>query len=274
MKSQSKLIEQFKDGANQGTASHMFIDGDTLYSYGRHFPLAVRQQKSGQGYRFIINGDRYSVSTAAQQRQVLDLGPQIPYSALGAAQIDPYQIEVVDTRDDRWHTVPDPTPEDPDKTKEEHVLGAVLLSHNDNSYLSSTDDNEHWRIRSYFLSELPQQAQTIAEAYASLAPERVKEWNEDPKKPKSCRQGEWFFLPTDVKTRDLPRPTYRKAQLRDTSHYVSELRRLGDLYSRGVVRHRPEGRRRQHGPLKLGDTWHIALRNMAVGSWNAEGGVD
>jgi hypothetical protein len=38
----SKLAERFAMGVNVGTTKHMFIDGDTIYSYGEHFPIARR----------------------------------------------------------------------------------------------------------------------------------------------------------------------------------------------------------------------------------------
>ena len=43
----------------------MFIEGDTLYSYGYHFPLAKRVEGG-----FWVNPDRYSVTTSKQQGMV------------------------------------------------------------------------------------------------------------------------------------------------------------------------------------------------------------
>ena len=42
--------------------NHMFYEGDTIYSFGHHFPLAV---KCRNGY--ILNGDTYSNSTSQHQ---------------------------------------------------------------------------------------------------------------------------------------------------------------------------------------------------------------
>lgn len=273
MKSQTEIVEAFRDGAELGQASHVFIDGDTLYSYGHHFPLAVRY-RNGDGYRFLVNGDRYSQTTSTHQARCFKLGPQIPFSALAAAKINPYRVEIVARREDAWHEVPDPTPEEPEHVREEHTLGAVLLEHRGRFFLSSLDDNESWRRRSYFLSELPREVQTVEAAYESLVPDEVRAWREGKENPPERRQGEWFFLPSELETRHLPRPTYRMAQLLETAHYVTELRQNGDLYSRGVVRHRPEQRRAQHGILRLGPDWHRAVRNLALGSWNATGLVD
>ncbi len=46
MLSQSTLIDRFANGAERGSASHMFIEGDVIYSYGHHFALAIRQDRS------------------------------------------------------------------------------------------------------------------------------------------------------------------------------------------------------------------------------------
>ena len=40
--SNRKLAENFAHGATRGNGSHLFIDGDTIYSYGYHSPVARR----------------------------------------------------------------------------------------------------------------------------------------------------------------------------------------------------------------------------------------
>jgi len=90
----------------------------------------------------VVNGDRYSVSTSAQQAKCFHLGPQIPFSALDAAGISPFRLDVADSREDEWHEVPDPTPEDPDHTRTEHTLGSTLIVFEDRYFLSSLDELE------------------------------------------------------------------------------------------------------------------------------------
>ena len=53
-------IESDRHHFNKG--SRIFFEGDILYSYGYHFPLAVKSKKG-----YVLNGDRYSVSTSKQQ---------------------------------------------------------------------------------------------------------------------------------------------------------------------------------------------------------------
>jgi hypothetical protein len=44
----------------------VFVEGDTIYSYGRHFPIAHRIRDN----EYLFNDDRYSVTTSKQQRDV------------------------------------------------------------------------------------------------------------------------------------------------------------------------------------------------------------
>ena len=69
MVSNIKLAEMFANGETKGKGSNMFIEGDTIYSYGYHFPIAKRYGKHGIDYLF--NGEKYSNSTDKQQSYVL-----------------------------------------------------------------------------------------------------------------------------------------------------------------------------------------------------------
>ena len=57
-----QLMAAFVKGARKGKAASVYIEGDTIYSYGRHFPLAVRTANG-----FLVNKDKYSVTTSKQQ---------------------------------------------------------------------------------------------------------------------------------------------------------------------------------------------------------------
>lgn len=68
-----QIIDKFIAGATKGkitrhngftgqTHTPLFIEGDTLYSYGYHFPLAKRQEGG-----FWVNPAKYSVTTSKQQ---------------------------------------------------------------------------------------------------------------------------------------------------------------------------------------------------------------
>ncbi len=56
-----ELAQAFAKGATSGRNSNdtIFIDGNVIYSYGRHWPIALRQ-----GNRAFINNDRYGMTTS------------------------------------------------------------------------------------------------------------------------------------------------------------------------------------------------------------------
>ena len=69
----NKIAETFAKGKTSGRGSNMFISGDTIYSYGHHFPIAIRttpelQRAIGKKYIFNMNG--YSNSTAKHKNHV------------------------------------------------------------------------------------------------------------------------------------------------------------------------------------------------------------
>lgn len=65
MVSNSELARRFAAGETKGKGSHMFIEGDTIYSYGYHFPVARR---TPQG--MLFNSKGYSSTTARHKRLV------------------------------------------------------------------------------------------------------------------------------------------------------------------------------------------------------------
>lgn len=44
----------------------VFVEGDTIYSYGKHFPIATRIRDN----EYLLNEQRYSNTTSKQQSQV------------------------------------------------------------------------------------------------------------------------------------------------------------------------------------------------------------
>ena len=59
---QDLLVSLFRYGSTTGKASNMFIEGDTIYSYGYHFPIAKRINNG-----FLYNPETYSAITSKQQ---------------------------------------------------------------------------------------------------------------------------------------------------------------------------------------------------------------
>ncbi len=62
------LARLFAQGARRGKAHNMFIEGDVIYSYGHHFPIAMRLPNVRGGYLFTK--DRYSHTTAVHKGHV------------------------------------------------------------------------------------------------------------------------------------------------------------------------------------------------------------
>lgn len=62
-----KLANNFVNGASSGKGSNMYIEQNVIYSYGSHFPIAVRLEKNV----YLFNKDGYSHTTAKHKSYVL-----------------------------------------------------------------------------------------------------------------------------------------------------------------------------------------------------------
>lgn len=111
---------------------NVYSEGDTIFSYGSHFPMAIVMRERpanpervhwrtrensptvGDPKWVLVNGDRYSVSTSGHQAMVRTVIAKsglpsviIPFTALRAAGIeDLASIEVLEVRPDRNETIP------------------------------------------------------------------------------------------------------------------------------------------------------------------------
>jgi len=308
-KSQSELINAFvKEGARHGTASNMYIEGDTLYSYGRHFPLLVRKD-----WGFLLNADKYSVTTSSHQSACFCYATiQIPFSALRSAGITD-DFELVAHEKQRWDKtgkwerwINDGTRRgrteviskkeyealsEDDKElyheQEERRPESAVIKVNDNYYLSSMDG---WN---FFLCQLPEPVETVEEAFKSLKPKEVTGEYE--------RQGEWFFveateLPIVLFTDGKPvgwgklvkffyKTLNKNFVLPNRNpdgnlHIATRGIQIGDaIYVSGQIRHQTRwGSRGDHRILRLSNLENIkifqAYENRALGSWGASGNVD
>ena len=56
----SQVAEIFINSDKEAKTEHLFIEGRVIYSYGYHFPIALKLNNN----IFIFNSDRYSNSTA------------------------------------------------------------------------------------------------------------------------------------------------------------------------------------------------------------------
>jgi hypothetical protein len=267
--------------------TRVFYDGDTLYSYGHHFALAVRTVYGNH----IINADKYSISTSGHTSMTINLAPegtpQIPFSALNRAKIDPRRIDIIDKTEDFYEarTVKDSITGEI-KNVQIHHLGACLFRYRGTFYLSSLDHQS--RGLEYFLVQLRHGADSVDEAFKQISG-LTKEDYEAYERGEIKRQGEYFFKP--IKNEEFKEliqrngfksigellekrvnlgerinngtPTRNEHIARDFIHTL-----LIGAFVRGTVRH-PE-----HKMLRLGKVWHRVTLNKVVNSWSATGRVD
>lgn len=59
------VAQRFAEGKTKATGSNMFIEGNTIYSYGYHFKIAVRFDDI-----VLFNSKKYSSSTGRHQSKV------------------------------------------------------------------------------------------------------------------------------------------------------------------------------------------------------------
>ena len=296
MKSQSTLINEFVKGATKGEASHMYVDDDTLYSYGRHFPLLVRRD-----FGFLLNADKYSVTTSSHQSSCFRHATiQIPFSALESAGVSHRHFELVSHEPQRWdktgkwerwindgsrrgktevisnkeHQALSEDEREGYSEQEERRPESAILRYEGDYYLSSMDG---WN---FFLCKLPEPVETVEEAFASLKPAEVGEDYQ--------RQGEWFFveMPLD---KDFIKKEYAKMNKNfvlpnknpDGNLHIATrgYENQYGVFVSGQVRHQTRwGGRGDHRMLRLStlDNMKIfqAVENRAQGSWSANGRVD
>lgn len=292
--SNAKVVEKFGKGAIKGKSSRMFIEDDTLYDYGHHFPLLVRMP-----FGLLMNADKYSSTTSAHQAIASRIATiMIPFSVFHLAEINYRNIELIDKTDERWdhvryykfcenldasgkHKVTVLDAEVKDTTEDQRIEAGIyedterrpsacIIKYEGKFYLSSMDGNN------YFLSQLPCSVSTVKDAFVCLRP---KECFDVSGKVRSdiLRQGEWFFIPIDdfrttLKGFPIQRQFELLPQAGGTGHHTAtECRMLLNIpYVRGTVRHS----RRDHRMLKLGKVWHMAIESNHVRSWGANGRVD
>ena len=74
--SNKKLAEKFANGAVRGKGSHLFVEGDTIYSYGYHFAVARRTGEKTA----TLTTRKYSQSTTIHTGHVCSALARAGYS--------------------------------------------------------------------------------------------------------------------------------------------------------------------------------------------------
>lgn len=137
-------------------------------------------------------------------------------------------------------------------------------------FISGFDPNE--KVSGYFLCEVPQgdnPPRTLAEAYEALKPDVVKQAEAYGRTVK--RQGDLFFIPLpefSPTADDEAEKVYKDQAIFGTNHFAESITWRGQYpnhatgYVRGTIKHRPARRRPDHAPVRLGETWHLVVRNL------------
>lgn len=69
--SNPQVAEAYARGVGDARSKNMFIKGETIYSYGYHFPIATRTGQYVRGYEVVLfNRDGYSNTTARHKSRV------------------------------------------------------------------------------------------------------------------------------------------------------------------------------------------------------------
>lgn len=296
MVSHSKVVNNYfnaSDREHYRQGSRVFFEQDTLYSYGHHFILA---QKCKNGY--ILNGDRYSMSTARHQNETRQQAPTkspiIPFSALEQILKTNYtgdttemaKITIYDVTEDKNIEYTAYNKDGEPYTAYRHILGASLIKYGRKFYLSGVDAGSK-NFNSYFLVELPN-AKTLCKkspvlyqdgmnaeyAFRLLAGNLTDKQYKDYQEGKIKRQGEYFLRPCYKelhkilhiekisKKRDLSRG-------RGNAHTARDMFKTSSgTYVRGTLRHD------EHKMISLGEVWHKVIKNTAIRSFAASGNVD
>jgi hypothetical protein len=223
--------------------SRVFADrrDDTLYSFGHHFPLLVRLPDG-----FLVNGNRYSVSTARHQRLVFGVLAEerqryavVPFAALRMAALAAGRMRpgpffagsvvegvkaavsiVVPSGGERWLEAGSYRKADGSTAKRWiHTLGDSVIRVHEQRYVSAVDETGAGR-GTYFLAELPDRRspQSIAQALELLKPPAVRD--AEKKGLAVTRQGEWFAIPSRTDTRRLMCDIRRGLAVRRHNHVL------------------------------------------------------
>ena len=313
MTSLNEIVEDFAKGKDRATYSqNIFAEHGSLYSYGTHFTLAIREPeetnlKDGKAW-YLLNGDRYSVSTSRHQSytfSALRNEPRVSFTALREAGIRPKQVCLVDFTPDYQDFWSKHDQESTEVWLKNQPVGASLSRHYDHEgnlsgisahrvgsavlrtgsqgsyrhYLCSMDED------SYFISELVLPVTSVEQAFEDLKPANVLLAELEGKEVK--RQGEWFFIKTsreelkavNILIKDFVTKCYTlpKSDSFSNGHVVTKVATDGtNVFCRGTVRHidnwgHPTG---EHRMLKLGKDTYTATMNTAIASWSAGGSVD
>jgi len=188
---------------------------------------------------------------------------------------------VVPSEGERWKDVIVKDKNGQEETTTVHTLGDSVIRVKDKYYLSAVDETGQGSGM-YFLAELltDRAPKTLEDAFNALKPPVVRE--AEARGANIMRQGEWFAIPTMLRTSELMRDvergiaTYRLNHVlgKDGHHRLEEAiiyragDRKGQVFARGVLAHTEN----EHTDLDLGTIrWYLIVHNVAGAAYTLTG---
>src|SRR6266852_3621515 len=306
-----QVIENFIREGQRGTGHSVQATKDMLYSRipaqayqqsAERVPLAVRLNDDG----LLVNGAGLGWPITGYQQTVLTTAEAsngrfgvVPYHSIVAAwtegEKDDWNRAPIPTRDlqkevsivvpsqgERWQEVKFKDKYGQEKTKQIHTLGDSVIRVKERYYLSAVDETgSNWNGM-YFLAELltDRAPQTLEDAFNALKPPVVRE--AEARGSNIMRQGEWFAIPTMLRTSELMRDVERGVAAyrlnhvlgKDGHHQLEEAiiyragDRKGQVFARGVLTHTKD----EHTDLDLGTIrWYLIVHNVAGAGYTLTG---
>jgi hypothetical protein len=269
-----------------------------IFSYGRHFPLVV-QIPGG----FLVNGSRYSVSTARHQNLALRALAEsrqryavVPFNAIERAMAALKQKAAypflsglkeavsitIPSSGERWRSVEYKKPDGTVAHRSVHTLGDSVIRVRDHDFVSAVDETGVGR-GIYFFTQLPRRKtpSTLQEALDMLKPPLVR--NAEKEGLEVRRQGEWFAVPVRIGTRQLMRDVRRGVAVLGLNHVLGreghhQLTHAviykygpekGQVFAHGSMRHT----RGEHRLLTL-PAWSRIVHSVQGRSYSLSGNFD
>jgi hypothetical protein len=305
-----QVIENFVKEGQRGTGTYVKATKDVLYSRipslsyrsAEQAPLAVRLKDDG----LLVNGAGFNWPMSGHQRTILTTAEAsksrfgvVPFHSIVAAwtdgKVDDWDQAPIPTRDlqkevsivvpsqgERWKEVIVKDKYGREETTMVHTLGDSVVRVKDRYYLSSVDETGVGARGMYFLAELitDHAPQTLEDAFNALKPPVVRE--AEARGANIMRQGEWFAIPTMLRTSELMRDVeqgiaaYRLNHVlgKDGHHQLEEAviyragDRKGQVFARGVLTHT----KNEHTDLDLGTIrWYLVVHNVAGAAYTLTG---
>jgi hypothetical protein len=252
--------------------------GSMIYEADGSTPLATYERKMGTGMRGTLRVTLPNQLTYTRHMMIRRAAAKadvpvliVPRAVLAQAEIRHPSIQIIHTRETK----------EPFRAAEQLIQAEVrtyvgmrtlrnkngwVTGYTDgydvrlSYFLSGFDRNE--RRLSYFFCELPPGANpaTVDEAYLALKPASVHKALEEGRRV--MRQGDMFLIAMPWR-HHIPRALVEQNKyVHGTNHRATNYVEAGGLtYVRGLLQHRPAGRRPDHATLHLGHRWWLCVKN-------------